>query len=92
METSVEELAEQSGAFQIPVARGIAMACFILARCRQLGQALSKNGDLAQTYFQRVSMHCNSNTNYHHKFYPQANKFDKVTVADLHTQMVYGKI
>ena len=69
LETSVEELAEQSGALQILVARGIAMACFILARCLQLGQAVSKNGDLAQTYFQRVSMHCNSNTNSHQNYF-----------------------
>ena len=55
LETSVETLAEQSGALQILVAKGIAIACFILARCLQLGQAVSKNAELAQTYFQRVS-------------------------------------
>lgn len=87
-------LAEQSGALQILVAKGIAIACFILARCLQLGQAVSKNADLAQTYFQRVSSTCKINYFYTTaiKFCLQATKFDKVTVADLHTQMMYGKM
>lgn len=54
LEASVKELAEQSSALHLLVAKGIAMACFILARCLQLGQAVSKNEDLARTYFDRV--------------------------------------
>ena len=34
--------------------RGIAVGCFVLARCLQLGQAVGKNEDKAQQYYSKV--------------------------------------
>ena len=50
-------MAEQSGGLQILVSKGIALACFVLARCLQLGQAVSRNEGLAYAYFQKVSLY-----------------------------------
>ncbi len=41
------------------IAKGIAVACFIYARCLDLGRGTKVNKDLAQTYYKRVSASSN---------------------------------
>ena len=36
--------------------KGIAMGCFVLGRCLQLGQVVTKNDQKAQEYF--IKVHC----------------------------------
>ena len=42
------------GGYSALDSQGVAMGCFILARCLQLGQAVSKNEHKAQEYFSKV--------------------------------------
>lgn len=54
--------------------RGTALGCFVLARCLQLGQAVSRNEQKADEYFTK------------------AKNYDKVIVAELHSQLTHGQL
>ena len=57
-EEDVPGLAAETDCLALYIAKGIAMACFIYARCLVSGQSLKPNKDLAQMYYSKVSVIC----------------------------------
>lgn len=67
------------------------MACFTLARCLQLGQAITQDREQALQYYTKVREVADTRSVLHaFLFLFQAKDYDKDTVAELHTQVIHG--
>lgn len=51
-----ESASDDAGSLSVLERKGMALACFTLARCFQLGQAVTQDLDKAMEYFTKVSL------------------------------------
>ena len=72
---------------------GVATACFVFARCLQLGNAVVKNEAKSKAYYEKVHdwfTTCGGGSKNNDIL--QAKEFDKNVVAELHNQLLHDQI
>lgn len=61
--TDIDKIALEIGCLKSFIAKGVAIACFIYARCLHLGRGAKKNVELAQHFYKKVRKHKKFNIN-----------------------------
>lgn len=72
--------------------RGVALCCFVLARCLELGLAVGKNVSKAQEYYLKVCFPFYVTQCKHSLSAIKSRDFDKAMTSELHTLLVYGRM